>query len=69
MHWLDPDHPPETSGVVDCFLLNGEGEAAGLVRPDGTRHADGSDGDRVGVWPEKGIVDTQHGPNRNGHNW
>ena len=36
MHWIDPDHLPETSGVVDCFLLNGEGEADGLVLKDGT---------------------------------
>lgn len=36
MHWIDPDCLPETSGVVDCFLLNGEGEADGLVLQDGT---------------------------------
>ena len=31
MNRIDPDHLPETSGVVDCCLLNGEGEADGLV--------------------------------------
>ena len=36
MHWIDPDHLPETTGVVGCFLLNGEGEADGLVLADGT---------------------------------
>lgn len=36
MHWIDPDHLPETSGLVDCFLVNGEGEADGLVLTDGT---------------------------------
>ncbi len=36
MHWIDPDFLPETSGVVGCFLLNGEGEADGLVLTDGT---------------------------------
>ncbi len=36
MHWIDPDHLPETTGMVDCFLLNGEGEADGLVLKDGT---------------------------------
>ena len=36
MHWVDPDHLPETSGLVDCFLVNGEGEADGLVLTDGT---------------------------------
>ena len=33
------------------------------------RTADGSDQDRVGAWPEKGILDTQLGPNRNGRQW
>ena len=35
MHWIDPDHLPETTGVVGCFLLNGEGEADGLILTDG----------------------------------
>ncbi len=30
---------------------------------------DGSDRDRVGAWPERGILDTQLGPNRNGKKW
>jgi len=33
------------------------------------RAADGSDQDRVGAWPERGILDTQLGPNRNGKTW
>jgi Icc protein len=33
------------------------------------RAADGSDRDRVGAWPERGILDTQLGPNRNGRKW
>lgn len=33
------------------------------------RHADGSDADRIGAWPEKGLFDTQLGPNRNGRKW
>jgi hypothetical protein len=36
MHWIDPDHLPETSGVVDCFLINGEGDADGVILTDGT---------------------------------
>lgn len=36
MHWIDPDFLPETSGVVDLYLLNAEGEADGLVLTDGT---------------------------------
>jgi len=39
----------------------------GWTRPE--RAADGSDRDRVGAWPEKGILDTQLGPNRNGKKW
>jgi len=40
--------------------------------PDWTppeRAGEGSDRDRVGAWPEKGILDTQIGPNRNGRTW
>ncbi len=33
------------------------------------RAADGSDRDHVGAWPEKGILGTQLGPNRNGRPW
>lgn len=33
------------------------------------RAADGSDRDRVGAWPERGILGTQLGPNRNGRRW
>ncbi len=33
------------------------------------RKADGSDSDCVGPWPERGILNTQLGPNRNGRKW
>lgn len=33
------------------------------------RRADGSDADRIGAWPERGIMGTQLGPNRNGRKW
>lgn len=33
------------------------------------RHDNGSDADAVGAWPEKGILGTQLGPNRNGRKW
>ena len=33
------------------------------------RHADGSDADAVDAWPERGILGTQLGPNRNGRRW
>jgi 3',5'-cyclic-AMP phosphodiesterase len=34
-----------------------------------SRIGDGSDRDTVGAWPEKGILGTQLGPNRNGRKW
>jgi Icc protein len=33
------------------------------------RHANGSDADAIGAWPERGIPGTQLGPNRNGRKW
>jgi Icc protein len=33
------------------------------------RAADGSDRNRIGTWPSKGLLDTQLGPNRNGRKW
>lgn len=39
----------------------------GWTVPEGA--GDGSDRDRVGAWPERGILDTQLGPNRNGKKW
>ena len=44
-----------------------------LDRPGGhavpIRHADGSDRDALAAWPEKGLLGTQLGPNRNGRGW
>ncbi|HZZ03341.1 hypothetical protein [Paraburkholderia sp.] len=36
MHWLDPDHLPETSGHLDRFLLNPHGDVDGMILTDGT---------------------------------
>jgi hypothetical protein len=36
MHWIDPDCLPETTGTVDLFLLNPEGEVDGFILTDGT---------------------------------
>lgn len=36
MHWIDPACLPETSGVLDCFLLNPHGEIDGFMLADGT---------------------------------
>ncbi len=40
----------------------------GLYAPP-PRAGDGSDRDSIGAWPEKGILGTQLGPNRNGRKW
>ncbi len=39
----------------------------GFMAPD--RAAEGSDPDRVGAWPEKGVLGTQLGPDRHGRRW
>ena len=35
MHWLDPDHLPETQGIADRFLLDPHGKADGLLLKSG----------------------------------
>ena len=35
MHWIDPDHLPEITGIVDQFLVNKYGEADGFLLTDG----------------------------------
>jgi Icc protein len=44
-------------------------ECAGPAWNPPRRATDGSDRDRVGAWPEKGILGSQLGPNRNGRKW
>ena len=46
------------------FLVSRDGRYAGPPRI-----GDGSDQDRIGAWPEKHILGTQLGPNRNGRAW
>ncbi|OKO81374.1 hypothetical protein [Bradyrhizobium sp. NAS96.2] len=36
MHWLDPDHLPVTTGVVERFTINLDGDIDGLVLSDQT---------------------------------
>ncbi len=55
----------DARGRLDADLV--EPARSGWTLPD--RIADGSDRDRVGAWPEKGILGTQLGPNRNGRHW
>lgn len=35
MHWMDPDHLPEITGIIDQFLINKHGEADGFILTDG----------------------------------
>ncbi|TLU71731.1 metallophosphoesterase family protein [Lichenicoccus roseus] len=44
-------------------------EPADPALPPPVRRADGSDADRIDAWPEKGVLGTQLGPNRNGRPW
>ena len=44
-------------------------EPAGPGWRPSPRRKDGSDADRIGAWPGKGIPGTQLGPNRNGRKW
>lgn len=36
MHWIDPDHLPETRGIVRSLVLNPHGLLDGLLLDDGT---------------------------------
>jgi len=36
MHWIDPDHLPETRGIVRSLVLNPHGLLDGLLLEDGT---------------------------------
>ncbi len=59
--------PPGFSiAAVDGHGVTSAGTA--VVRAK-VRQAEGSDADRVGTWPERGMFDTQLGPNRNGRKW
>lgn len=44
-------------------------EPAGPHVPPPVSKGIGSDADAVGAWPEKGLIGTQLGPNRNGRQW
>jgi hypothetical protein len=35
MHWLDPDHLPETRGTISSLVFNEHGEVDGLVMKEG----------------------------------
>ena len=59
--------------TVQAETRSGEGRdtirfAAG-DRSRTPRHADGSDADRIGAWPERHLLGTQLGPNRYGRKW
>jgi Icc protein len=53
------------SGRIDTDTIQ---SAATGDRPT-ERRADGSDADTIGAWPERHVLGTQPGPNRNGRPW
>ena len=68
---LDPPGDTVCVRVVDARGRTDEDEVEparpGWIPPP--RNADGSDADRIGAWPGRGILDTQLGPNRKGKKW
>ncbi len=58
------DNACRTGNDVIAFVVHRDGQCASPPR-----HADGSDRDAIGVWPAKGLLGTQFGPNRNGREW
>ncbi len=72
--WQGPITTGASRVVVRARDANGRADEdqvepanAGWTAPK--RRVDGSDADRIGAWPERGILDTQLGPNRNGQRW
>lgn len=60
-----------TVTAVDAYGASGT-ESIEIATRDhlaASRHADGSDADTVGAWPDRGLLGTQLGPNRNGRKW
>ncbi|MDQ2804293.1 MAG: metallophosphoesterase [Pseudomonadota bacterium] len=55
----------DNAGASDSDMIEVAAGAFGAT----THHADGSDKDALGAWPEKGIPGGQLGPNRNGRKW
>ncbi|KQP32352.1 metallophosphoesterase [Methylobacterium sp. Leaf100] len=55
----------DAAGGTDEDAVEPARDAAGIPVSKGL----GSDADAVGAWPEKGILGTQLGPNRNGRPW
>jgi Icc protein len=56
--------PAEAASDTVSFLVSHDGS---FERP--STFGDGSDRDAVGVWPDKHLLGTQLGPNRNGRHW
>jgi 3',5'-cyclic-AMP phosphodiesterase len=75
--WTASDHAPPKSFALTVEAIAASGKSgcetielglAGYFQPP-VRQANGSDADALGGWPEKGILGTQLGPNRNGRKW
>ena len=65
--------PGSHRATVHAETSSGEGRDTILFtvgdRVSVSRHADGSDADRIAPWPERHLLGTQLGPNRNGRKW
>ncbi|TXM79038.1 metallophosphoesterase [Methylobacterium sp. WL69] len=55
----------DAAGGTDADAVEPTRDAAGIPASKGL----GSDADALGAWPEKGLLGTQLGPNRNGRPW
>jgi hypothetical protein len=72
--WEAPLLGPATVLTVRARDAEGRADQDVVEPPDAswkpaTGAADGSDRDRIGAWPAKGLLETQLGPNRNGRKW
>ena len=55
----------DIGGRIGTDAIEPAGDAALIPTSKGI----GSDADAIGAWPEKGLLGTQLGPNRNGRHW
>jgi 3',5'-cyclic-AMP phosphodiesterase len=75
-HWIQTCAAPEQPFVLTVEAKDNAGHVdtdtirvtEKSYRPT-DRIADGSDADTIGAWPERHILGTQLGPNRNGRRW
>lgn len=71
--WTAPSPPTQIPRVLTVQAEDAAGhigvESIDVAPIERARVADGSDADTIGPWPDKHILGTQLGPNRNGRHW